>query len=332
MEQSIHFCTTEDGVRIAYATSGQGLPVVRPGHWLTHLEYDVKSPVFLPLLSRLSERHMLVRYDPRGTGMSDRNVAEVTPELWLKDLEAVVDALKLDRFALLGMSQGGPAAIRYAVKHPERVSHLILYGSYARGRKHRDDEDSTPAMEDAMCALIHSGWGSDNDAYRELFSARYVSRGNRDHIRWLNELEAISATPAMAEKYFRTLGNIDVSDMLAKVAVPTLVLHCQGDRATPIHYGREIAAGIAGAKFVPMEGDNHVFLEGDAAYRAFFQEVDAFLGDKRQLVDKRALRRGARNWRALIAHLHHAVEPYYVIAAVASLLGGSFSFVWSRLH
>jgi pimeloyl-ACP methyl ester carboxylesterase len=332
MEQSIRFCTTEDGVRIAYATSGQGFPVVRPGHWLTHLEHDVKSPVFLPLVSRLSEQHMLVRYDPRGTGMSDRNVEEVTPDLWLKDLEAVVDALKLERFALLGMSQGGPAAIRYAVKHPERVSHLILYGSYARGRQHRDEEEFSPAMEDAMCALIRSGWGSDNDAYRELFSARFVSRGNREHIGWLNELEAISATPAMAERYFRALGTIDVSDMLPKVTAPTLVLHCQGDRATPIRYGREIAAGIAGARFVPMAGDNHVFLESDAAYRTFFEEVQAFLGDKRQLVDKRALRRGARNWRALVSHVHHAVEPYYVIAAVASLLAGSFSFVWARLH
>lgn len=332
MEQSIRFCTTEDGVRIAYAISGKGSPVVRPGHWLTHLDYDIKSPVFLPLLTRLSERHLLVRYDPRGTGMSDRDVAEITPELWLKDLEAVVDALQLDRFALLGMSQGGPAAIRYAVKHPERVSHLILYGSYARGRRHRDEEEFTPAMEEAMCALIRSGWGSDNDTYRELFSARYVSSGNREHIQWLNELEAISATPAMAESYFRALGTIDVRDMLPKVSAPTLVLHCQGDRATPMRYGREIAAGIAGARFVPMEGDSHVFLESDPAYRTFFAEVEAFLGDKKVLVDKRALKRGARNWKALVSQVQHAVEPYYVIAAVASLIAGSFSFLWSRIH
>jgi pimeloyl-ACP methyl ester carboxylesterase len=244
----------------------------------------------------------------------------------------VVDALKLDRFALLGMSQGGPAAIRYAVKHPERVTHLILYGSYARGRNQRDEEEFTPTMEEAMCALIRSGWGSDNDAYRELFSARYVSSSNREHIAWLNELEAISATPAMAERYFRALGTIDISDMLRKVTVPTLVLHCQGDRATPIRYGLEIAAGIAGARFVPLEGDNHVFLESDPAYRTFFEEVEAFLGHKRQLVDKRALRRGARNWKAIVSHVQHAVEPYYVIAAVASLVAGSFSFLWARFH
>ena len=275
---------------------------------------------------------MLVRYDPRGTGMSDRDVGEITPDLWLEDLEAVVDALKLDRFALLGMSQGGPAAIRYAVKHPERVSQLIIYGSYARGRLHRTEEDFTPAMEAAMSALILSGWGSDNDSYRELFSARYVSSSNREHIRWLNELEAVSATPAMAERYFRALGQIDVREMLPKVTAPTLVLHCQGDRATPIRYGREIAAGIAGAKFVRIEGDNHVFLESDVAYRTFFDELERFLGDKRALVDKRALKRGARNWEALVGRLHHAVEPYYVIAAVGSLIAGSVSFLWSRLH
>lgn len=187
-------------------------------------------------------------------------------------------------------------------------------------------------MEEAMCALIRSGWGSDNDAYRELFSSRYVSSSNREHIRWLNEQEAISAAPAMAERYFRALGSIDVSKLLSKVTVPTLVLHCQGDRATPIRYGREIAAGIPGAKFVPLEGDNHVFLEGDAAYRTFFEEVEAFLGDRKPLVDRRALKRGARNWRVLVSRIQHAVEPYYVIAAVASLLAGSFSFVWSRLH
>jgi pimeloyl-ACP methyl ester carboxylesterase len=138
MDQSIRFCSTDDGVRIAYATSGKGSPIVRPGHWLTHLEYDLKSPVFQPLLAGLSEQHTLVRYDLRGTGMSDRDVGDISPELWLKDLEAVVGALGLDRFALLGMSQGGPAAIRYAVKHPEKVTHLILCGSYARGRLHRE--------------------------------------------------------------------------------------------------------------------------------------------------------------------------------------------------
>ena len=330
MAQSIQFCTTDDGVRIAYATSGNGSPIVRPGHWLTHLEYDLKSPVWRHQLLGLSEQHTLVRYDPRGTGMSDRDVGEISPELWLKDLEAVVGALGLDRFALLGMSQGGPAAIRYAVKHPEKVTHLILYGTYARGLLHRDDAAFSPEMLDAMCTLILKGWGSDNESYRELFSARYVSSNNREHIRWLNELESISASPEMATRYFRALADIDVRDLLPKVNAPTLVLHCRGDRATPFRFGRELAAGIAGTKFVPLEGDNHVFLEHEPASRMFFLEVARFLGDKRQLVSKIAVGRHARNWRALISRVHHTVEPYYVIAAVASLVIGAISYLISR--
>lgn len=331
MDQSIRFCTTDDGVRIAYAMSGEGSPIVRPGHWLTHLEYDLKSPVWRPMLLRLSEQHSLVRYDPRGTGMSDRDVGEVSPELWLKDLEAVVDDLGLDRFALLGMSQGGPTAIRYAVKHPEKVSHLIVYGSYARGRLHRDDTELSPEMLDAMCTLILKGWGSDDESFRELFSARYVSSSNREHIRWLNDLEAISATPEMAVRYFRALADIDVRNLLSKVRAPTLVLHCRGDRATPFRFGRELASGIAGAEFVPMEGDNHVFFADEPAGRTFFREVSRFLGDKRQFVSKVAVGMHVRNWRALISHVHHAVEPYYVIAAVVSLVIGAISYLMSQL-
>ena len=331
MAQSIRFCTTADGVRIAYATSGKGSPIVRPGHWLTHLEYDLKSPVSRPLLMGLSEQHTLVRYDPRGTGMSDRDVGDISPEVWLMDLEAVVDALGLDRFALVGMSQGGPAAIRYAVKHPDKVTHLILYGSYARGRLHRDDGEFSPAMLDAMTTLIIQGWGSDNQSYRELFSARYVDSANREHIRWLNELEVVSASPEMAARYFRALADIDVRHLLPQVKAPTLVLHCRGDRATPFRFGRELAAGIAGAKFVPLEGSNHVLLEHEPAQQTFFLEVRQFLGDRRRLVSRNAVARHARNWRALVSHVHHTVEPYYVIAAVASLAIGSISYIIARL-
>lgn len=330
MDQSIRFCTTDDGVRIAYAISGKGSPLVRPGHWLTHLEYDLKSPVWRPLLLSLSEQHTLVRYDPRGTGMSDRDVGEVSPALWLRDLEAVVGDLGLKRLAMLGISQGGPTAIRYAVKHPEDVTHLVLYGSYARGRLHRDDAEFSTEMLAAMCTLILKGWGGDNESYRELFSARYVPSGNREHIRWLNELEAISASPEMAARYFRALADIDVRNLLPKIKVPTLVLHCRGDRAVPIRFGRELAAGIAGAKFVPLDGENHVFLEDESASRAFFREVSNFLGDKRPLLSRATVGRYSRHWRALIARVHHTVEPYYVIAAVASFVVGAVSYLGSR--
>ena len=331
MDQSIRFCTTGDGVRIAYATSGTGTPIVRPGHWLTHLEYDLKSPVHRPLLMGLSEQHMLVRYDPRGTGMSDRTVKEISTDLWLTDLEAVVQDLALNRFALLGISQGGPTAIRYAVKHPEKVSHLILYGSYARGRLYRDDPEASPEMIDAMCTLIFKGWGSNDEAYREIFSSRYVSSSNREHIRWFNELEAISASPEMAVRYYRAIADVDVRDLLKNLRVPTLVLHAKGDRAAPIQYGREVAAGIAGAKFVPLEGSNHVFLENEPARAVFFREVSRFLGDRRRLVSRSEVGRHARNWRSFVSHVHHVLEPYYVIAAVVGLVVGALGFVASLI-
>jgi pimeloyl-ACP methyl ester carboxylesterase len=332
VKQDIRFCASADGVRIAYATSGESMPIVRPGHWLTHLEYDLNSPIWGHLIQGLSEQHQLVRYDPRGTGLSERNVEEVGPKLWLKDLEAVVDNLRLERFALLGISQGGATAIRYAVVHPDRVSHLILYGCYARGRLHRRGADgyNSPEMLAAMCTLMLEGWGSNNESYRELFASAYVPSGNREHIHFLNELEKVSATPEMAVKYLRAMADIDVRALLPQVKVSTLVLHCRGDRAVPCDLGRELASGIAGAKFVPMEGENHLFLEDEPAREIFFEEVARFLGDKRKLVTRSALARHARGFRAATHSLHHIIEPYYMLFFVASVVVGAVTFILSR--
>lgn len=332
MEQEIRFCTTEDGVRIAYATTGKGTPIVRPGHWLTHLEYDLKSPIWSHLIEGLSEQHLVVRFDPRGTGLSDRDVGIVAPELWLKDTEAVVNDLRLEKFALFGVSQGGPTSIRYTLAHPDRVTHLILYGSYARGRLYREGKDRfSPEMLEAMCTLIRQGWGSDNESYRELFSAGFVPSGNRQIIRFLNDLEKVSASPEMAAKYWHANSDIDIRSLLPQVKVPTLVLHCRGDRAAPFAYGREVAAGIAGAKFVPMEGDNHLFLESDPGRVTFFAEVQRFLGDKTRVLSKGALKRQARGLHAATQRLYHAIEPYYMVVAVATAVVGVISFLVTML-
>jgi len=332
VKQVIRFCTTADGVRIAYATSGVGTPIVRPGHWLTHLEYDLNSPVWGHLIEGLSEQHQFVRYDPRGTGLAERLVDEVGPELWLKDLEAVVESLQLERFALLGISQGGATAIQYTVAHPERVSHLILYGSYARGRLHRGGGEGSARPETlaAMCTLILDGWGGRNESYRELFSSMYVPSGNRENIQFINVLEKVSATPEMAAKYWRAIADVDVSALLPQVRVPTIVLHCRGDRAVPYGLGQELAAKIAGAKFVPMEGDNHLFLEHEPARNIFFEEVPRFLSDKPRLVTASALKRHARGFRAATHALHHIIEPYYMVVFVASAVVAAVTFVLSR--
>lgn len=333
MKQEIRFCTTSDGVRIAYATSGTGSPIVRPGHWLTHLEYDLESPVWGHLIQGLSEQHQFVRYDPRGTGLSERLVKEIGPAQWLKDLDAVVESLRLEQFALLGVSQGGATAIQYAVAHPERVSHLILYGSYARGRLHRGggDGSSNPETLAAMCTLMLDGWGGTNESYRQLFSTMYVPSGNRENIRFINELERVSATPDMAARYWRAIADVDVSALLPQVKVPTIVLHCRGDQAVPYKLGQELAAGIPRAKFVPMEGDNHLFLEHEPARSVFFEEVPAFLGDKRKLVSNAALKRHARGFRAATHTLHHFIEPYYMVVAVVSAVVATVTFILSRL-
>lgn len=332
MQQEIRFCMTEDGVRIAYATTGQGTPIVRPGHWLTHLEHDLESPIWGHLIEGLSEQHLVVRYDPRGTGLSDRDVERVTPELWLKDTEAVVNDLRLEKFALLGVSQGGPTSIRYTLAHPDKVTHLVLYGSYARGRLYRDGADKVSLeMAEAMCTLIRQGWGSDNESYRELFSSGFVPSGNREIIRFLNDLEKISATPEMAARYWRANSDIDVRSLLPQVKVPTLVLHCRGDRAAPYVCGRELAAGITGAKFVPMEGDNHLFLESDPGRATFFAEVQRFLGDKPKVLSMGAVKRQARDFHAATRRLHHLIEPYYMVVAVATAVVGVISYVVTKL-
>ena len=332
MKQDIRFCTTADGVRIAYAISGEGTPIVRPGHWLTHLEYDLKSPIWGHLIEGMSEQHRFVRYDPRGTGLSDRSVDAVGPELWLKDMEAVVNDVGLERFALLGVSQSAATAIRYTVAHPEKVTHLLLYGGYSRGRAYRDGKDHfTPEMIDAMCTLIRQGWGSENESYRELFSSAFVPSGNREYIRFLNDLEKVSAAPEIAAKFWRANSDIDVRSLLPQIKVPTLVLHCRGDRAAPFDYGRELASGIASAKFVPMEGDNHLFLEHEPARAMFFAEVQRFLGDKPSAFTKGALKRQARGFSDATRSLHHLIEPYYMLFFVASVVVGVVTFFLSRI-
>lgn len=279
MDEQIQYCTTPDGVRLAYSVTGKGSPIVRPSHWLTHLEYDLKSPVWRHLVLGLSQRHSLVRFDARGEGMSQRDVVDVSFEKWVSDLETVVDKLALKKFVLLGISQSASVAIAYAVRHPERLSHLILYGGFARGSLHVGNSEKQRQLLELNQKIIRKGWGRDQDTYRQWFTSQFIPGGTAEQARWFNELERISATPEMAERHFAASTDINVVDLLHKVTVPTLVLHCRGDVAVRFQLSEEIAAGIPGAKFVPLEGKNHLFLAGEPAHRAFFDAVAAFLGD-----------------------------------------------------
>ncbi len=276
-KQEIRFCTAPDGVRIAYATAGEGPPLVKAANWLNHLEFDWQSPIWRPTFEELARDFRLIRYDERGNGLSDWDAKELSLEAFVRDLEAVVDAAGVERFPLLGISQGGAVSVAYAVRHPERVSHLILYGAYARGWALRED-DAQKLKREAMITLIEQGWGQDNPAFRQMWSALYIPKGNSEQMNWLSELQRISTSPANAARLVNVLSSLNVSDVLARVRVPTLVLHVRDDAAVPLSEGRRLAAGIPGARFVELPGCNHLPLQGEPAWDILINEVRRFLG------------------------------------------------------
>jgi pimeloyl-ACP methyl ester carboxylesterase len=276
LQQEIHFCTTPDGARIAYAEVGEGPPLVKAANWLNHLEYDWQSPIWSHLLQELAAEHRLVRYDARGNGLSDWEVDDISFDAYVRDLESVADAAKLDRFALFGISQGCAISIAYAVRHPERVSHLALYGGFARGRRRRGSPQGI-AESEALITLIRQGWGQETPAFRQIFTSLFIPGATVEQIQWFNDLMRISASPENAVRLRRAVDEIDISDLLPRVRVPTLVLHCRDDAVQPFDEGRRLAAGIPGARFVALEGRNHLILESDPAWNRFVNEVKAFV-------------------------------------------------------
>ena len=282
MEQEIHFCTTTDGVRIAYATAGMGTPLVKSANWLNHLEFDWRSPIWRHLLEEFARDHLLVRYDERGNGLSDWNVEDLSFEAFVRDLESVVDALGLERFPLLGISQGGSVAIAYAVRHPERVSHLILYGAYAQGWSKRGASPEEIERRKAALTLVKLGWGQDNPAFRQMWTTLYVPDATLEQMQWFNDLQRISTSPENAIRLSETFSTIDVLDLLPQLKVPTLVMHCRNESVVPFEEGRRLAALIPGARFVPLEGRNHLLLESEPAWTTFITEVRRFLGTERE--------------------------------------------------
>ena len=320
MEQTIRFCTAPDGARIAYAVSGKGPPIVKVGNWFTHLEYARESPVWRHMLEGLSEHRQLVSYDMRGTGLSDREVTDISFDRFVDDLAAVVDALELKRFPLFAISQGGAVSIAYTVQHPERVSHLIILGGYARGGAHRKGEG--PALVETNRAIIRQGWGSDDPSYRQMFGIQFIPEGTPEQWKWFGELERVSATPEIAEQIFMTINSVDIRGLLAQVKVPTLILHCRGDRRVPYEMGCELAAHIPGARFVTLASNNHLILEHEPATEVFFDEVAKFLGDKKPTSWKRAVRatEGKLQSMARDVETSAAYKIFAMVAVVATMV------------
>jgi class 3 adenylate cyclase/pimeloyl-ACP methyl ester carboxylesterase len=276
-EQEIHFCMAKDGVQLAYARTGSGPALVKTGSWMTHLEFDFESPIWRHLYRELSIDHTLIRYDARGNGLSDREVENVIFEAFVSDLETVVDAAGSERFALLGISQGCAVAIAYAVRHPERITHLMLYGGYPVGWAKRARSIAEKEQGAAMLTLVRLGWGQENAAFRQLFTSQFIPGGTKEQIDWFNELQRISSSPDDAMRNLIANGDTDVTALLAQVAVPTLVMHAREDARVPFDQGRRLAAGIPGARFVPLPSRNHLILENEPAFPRFLQEMKTFL-------------------------------------------------------
>jgi pimeloyl-ACP methyl ester carboxylesterase/DNA-binding SARP family transcriptional activator len=274
--QEIHYCSSPDGVRIAYAVSGDGPPLLRAAHWMSHLQYEWESPVWRHWIDSLSSKNTLVRYDERGNGLSDWNVSDFSFDAMVTDLESVADASGLDRFPLLGVSQSCAVSVAYVVRHRERVSRLILYGGYARGRRKRCDTHQLDTHE-AMTTLIREGWGKDNPAFRQLFTEAFIPGASREQMAWFNDLQRQTTSPLNASLLHSTFGDIDVSAMLGEVSVPTLVLHARNDAVVPFEEGKVLAAGIPGARFVDLRSTNHILLGDEPAFADFLREVRSFI-------------------------------------------------------
>jgi pimeloyl-ACP methyl ester carboxylesterase/DNA-binding winged helix-turn-helix (wHTH) protein len=277
--QQIMFCRAHDGVRIAYAKSGDigSSPLVKPANWLTHLEVDWNSPVWRHWLREMGRGHTLIRYDERGCGLSDHDAGDMSFESWVRDLEAVVDAERLERFSLLGISQGCAVAIAYAARHPERVEKLVLYGGYAVGRRLRNPTPQEELERTVLINLIRVGGGRDKPAYRQVIGTLFLPEGTPEQHQWFNDL-AKTMPMENALRVRETTDVIDVRAEAAAVRVPALVLHARGDGMIPFEVGRQMAALIPGATLVPLESRNHVLLETEPALARFVEEVRAFLG------------------------------------------------------
>ncbi len=279
MEQDIRFCSAPDGVKLAYATSGSGPPLVRVANWLTHLDLDWKGPVWSHWFREFSKNSTLIRFDLRGSGLSDRSVNEQSLEVWVRDLETIVADLDIDKFPLIGFCQGGAIALAYAVCHPERVSHLILYDSYSKGNL----VDGTPLRKKletkTLTKIIKVGWGrGDTAIFRRVFTDLLMPDASEKEHQWLANLQRKSASPEMAARLWEVFNRIDVEELAKKVEVPTLVFHVTGDKVVPFEAGRKLASLIPDARFVPLESENHILLKDDPAWDRFLAEVRNFLG------------------------------------------------------
>ncbi len=276
LHQRVRFARAPDGVQIAWASIGKGSPVLKAPHWMSHIEYDWRSPVRGPYLSELARHCRLVRFDQRGNGLSDWDVDEISEDAMVSDIATVAEAAGVERFALLGMSQGCAYSIRYAVEHPEQVTCLVLCGGYLRGRLKRPGSEQKNLYE-TLAMTIREGWGSPNPVFRHFFTSYFMPDAPGELAASFDELQRIASSPENALRIWEVIAHIEASELAQQVQVPTLVLHSEGDRVAPLEEGRYLARLIPGASFIELPGNNHAMLAGTPAFERFFEEVPAFL-------------------------------------------------------
>ncbi|GFG54928.1 transcriptional regulator [Mycolicibacterium agri] len=277
--QHIAFCRAADGVRLAYAVVGEGPPLVRAANWMTHLGYDIESPVWRHWVRDLSQRHTFIRYDERGCGLSDWNASDFSFDDWVSDLESVVEALGLERFPLLGVSQGGAVAVAYAARHPERVTKLVLCSAYARGRGARavSDEERRAAALDLDLARV--GWGRDDPAFRQVFAAQFLPDGTRADWDAFDQLQRRTTSPENAVRFLEEFARIDVREEASHLTCPTLIMHSRDDHRQPLRFGEELASLIPNSRLVALSSNNHLLTATEPAWPVFCEELEAFLAD-----------------------------------------------------
>jgi pimeloyl-ACP methyl ester carboxylesterase/DNA-binding CsgD family transcriptional regulator len=280
--QRIRYVRTPDKVQLAWAEAGTGPVLVKAANWMTHLEYEWESPVWQHWIRFFSDHFRFVRYDERGCGMTDWNVGDLSFERWVGDLEAVVTAADpQEPFALLGISQGAATCVAYAVKHPERVSKLVLYGGYARGALRRGDPERERLYR-AIVDLARLGWGKDNPAFRQIFTSRFIPGATDEQVGWFNDLCRKTTSPEIAAGLMEARAMIDVTELLREVRAPTLLLHARDDDVVPILEGHILAAEIPGAQFVELDSKNHILLDNEPAWERFREAVLEFMGLREQ--------------------------------------------------
>jgi pimeloyl-ACP methyl ester carboxylesterase/DNA-binding CsgD family transcriptional regulator len=328
LSQSIRFCASADGTRIAVASCGEGPVILRAAHWLSHVDYDLESPVWRPWLQALSARSRFVRYDPRGCGLSERYVADLSIEAWNADLDAVAESIDDPRFVLLGLSQGGALAVAYALRHPERVSHLVLLNAYGQGGRVRAQTEAERLEAETLVNFIRIGWGRDNPAFCQFFTNLFIPDGTPEQHRWWGDLERVTASADVAAQLLSNMQGIDVAELSRKISVPTLILHSRGDMRVPFSEGCKLAAAIPGARFVPLGSKNHVLLPDEPAWAVFHAELAAFLGWDRSVQPRAIVQAGLTAAETAILKL---IAEGLDNRAIAQRLGKSAKTVRNQL-